>query len=182
MLESNEKILWQAEIVGSKITFLKVFFKIILGFLFIFGLPLVISFIYVLFAILFQDYSLILKIVLSLVGIFALFKLFVWLTRFNTNLIGFFITDKKLIFIVPGRYSTYPFFSDFEDIDYFEKLDKKNGEYQKYLIRSYTYGYLFNMKFIKLLKTYITFYLDGKGLEIFTKLLKEKSPNAEIKE
>jgi len=70
------------------------------------------------------------------------------------------------------------FYSDFEDIDYFEKLNEKNENYIKILIRSYNYGGFFKTKFFK---TYVTFYLDEKGLEIFTKLLKEKAPNAEIR-
>lgn len=179
-LESDEKILWRSKVAGNCRTFIIMFLLIILS------LPLfaiVISFLG--FTVYSVD-SLIFRVVFIVLILFSFIKFLVWLTQF-VDYIGFYITDRRLVFLEMASYASglvrfiKPFYTDISDIEYLEFLKTADGGYSFYLIKSNFYKNIFGLKFPRFFKSYKRIYLDSEGLNLLLKILKEKSSKAIIK-
>lgn len=103
---------------------------------------------------------------------------------YSNLVVGVFISNKRLFFMKSSssEYIYYfPFFCDISQISKIEVLEQKKGEFTKYRIFSKFYETVNKTKFYKIFMKNRDIYLDEKGLQILTKLIKEQSPNANIK-
>jgi len=180
-LTPEEKVLWQTEYKSSLIySYSKVLISVAFKTLHLLFFSLVGLALYIYFENFFQNLNIFTLIILIL--IFFIFSIYTYhiIKRPLSLVYAFCITDKKLIFIVDVNFDDVGyghFFSDIQDIESIEATSEKIDNYTKYNIKSYIYD---SSKKFELFKTSSYFYVDEKGLEILTKLLKEKAPNCKI--